>query len=135
MASAPYDDSSGPYGRERDDDPREHSLGDHSARERSLGEHVFIWIAWALAAGFWGASMTMFIGILRDAGQAVAAPDAPGAPGGMGYLAFVVIAFLVVAGALAYASLRTARMGGLEARSQAATADLYDRIERDGGRG
>ena len=112
MASAPYDVSPGSHALERDDAPP----------ERSLGEHIFIWIAWALAAAFWGVSMTIFVGILRDASQPVAAPSAPGAPGGMGYLAFVVAAFVVVAVALAYASLRTARMGGLEARSQAATA-------------
>ncbi len=124
MASAPYDESNSAYGRERGDTPR----------ERSLGEHVFIWIAWALAAAFWGASMTMFMGILRDASQAVAAPSVQGAPGGMGYLAFVVAAFVVVTVVLAYASLRSARAGGLEARSQAATAELYDRLERNGDR-
>lgn len=121
MASAPYDDRLSPYAREQDRAPR----------DRSLGEHVFIWIAWALAAAFWGASMTIFAGILRDASQSVAAPAAPGAPGGMVYLAFVIAAFAVVALALAYASLRTARMGRLEATSQSATAALYDRIEHD----
>ena len=120
MASAPYDDSTARYEQERVGAPR----------QRSVGEHIFIWIAWALAAAFGGASMTVFFGILRDAGQAVAAPAAPGAPGGMGYLAFVTAAFVVVALALAYASLRTAGRGPLEARGEAATAELYDRAER-----
>ena len=121
MASAPYDDRAGSYPQDQVAAPQ---------RERSVGEHIFIWIAWALAAIFWGASMTTFAGILRDAGQAVVQPSAPGAPGGMVYLGFVVVAFVVVSLAFAYASLRTARTGGPDVYSEAATAALYDHSEQ-----
>jgi hypothetical protein len=103
---------------------------DEAPHARSVGEHAFLWLAWALAAAFWGAALTTFVGILRAAGQAVATPAAPGAPGGMGYLAFVIAAFAVVALALAYASLRSRSSGPLEARSRRATAQLYDASER-----
>ena len=118
MASAPHEQGPGTYPGD-----------DETPRERSVGEHVFIWIAWALAAIFWGATATIFTGILSDASQAVQAPSAPGVPGGMGYLALVVIAFVAVTLALAYASLRTAWTGRLERRSQADAAAPYDRAD------
>jgi hypothetical protein len=107
---------------------------DAPPRERSLGEHVFLWLAWALAAAFWGAALTTFMGIIRAAGQPVAAPVAAGAPGGMGYLALVIAAFAIVALTLAYASLRTARPGVSEARSERRAVELYDAVERRDGR-
>jgi hypothetical protein len=106
-----------------------------AAPERSVGEHIFIWIAWALAAAFWGATLTTMVQIFRTVGQTTpgaGAPGAPGAPGGTAYLVMVIVAFLVMAGALAYAEFRSAgsRAGG---RREAATAALYNSIERQGG--
>jgi hypothetical protein len=107
-------------------------VGAARREERSVGEHIFIWIAWALAAAFWGASLTTMVEIFRAAGQALPAIDAPGAPGGSAYLVLVVTAFLVLALAIAYASIRsaTSRSG---AAGEAATAALYNSIERQGG--
>jgi hypothetical protein len=103
-----------------------------AAPERSVGEHIFIWIAWALAAAFWGATLTTMVQIFRSVGQATPGAGAPGAPGGTAYLAMVIVAFLVMAGALAYAEFRSAgsRAGG---RREAATAALYNSVERQGG--
>jgi hypothetical protein len=119
MASTPYEANTS-YERE-----------DEAPRERSVGEHVFIWVAWALAAAFWGATLTTISGILGSAGPASSAIAAAGAPGGWGYLALVVAAFLALAGALAYASLRSA--SGATRVSEVATASLYDSIERQQG--
>ncbi|HKR88767.1 MAG TPA: hypothetical protein VJS38_11395 [Phenylobacterium sp.] len=115
-------------------DGRTHADAHHrpAARERSLGEHIFIWIAWALAAAFWGATLTTMVEIFRTAAQpgpAVAA--APGAPGGSAYLVFVIVAFLVMAVALAWAEIRAASGSG--GRGERATAALYNSIERQGG--
>ena len=119
MASTPYGDRS--YAEARD-----------APRERSVGEHVFIWIAWALAAAFWGASLTTMVEIFRAAGQATPTISVPGASGGSAYLVFVVIAFLVMALALAYASIRSA-MAPSETAGEAATAALYNSVERQRG--
>src|SRR4051794_6404413 len=84
------------------------SVGDRAVqRERSLGEHIFIWIAWVLAAAFWGASLTTMVQIFRAAGKSASETvGAPGVPGGSAYLVLVVVAFLVMAFALAYAEIR-----------------------------
>lgn len=100
--------------------------------ERSVGEHIFIWIAWAVAAAFWGATLTTMVEIFRAAGQPSPTVATAGAPGGSAYLVLVVAAFLALAAAIAYASIRSAttRSG---AAGEAATAALYDSIERQGG--
>jgi|GEM_PF-2630469 len=105
--------------------------GEDPPRARSLGEHVFIWIAWALAAAFWGATLTTLVGILQAAGQTSSTLSAPGAPGGMLFLVLVVAAFLALAGALAYASVRSA--GQPRRVADGATAALYGDIDRQGG--
>jgi len=122
MAGAPYDDRNG------------YQTGDADApRERSVGEHVFIWVAWALAAAFWGATMTVLAGILRAAGAA-GGISASGASGVSAYLVLVIVAFLAMAGALAYASVRSAHgRRDLKAMSDAGAAALYNSIERQGG--
>jgi hypothetical protein len=117
MASAPFHVTSGAYGG--------------AAGERSMGAQIFIWIGWALAAAFWGASMTILAGILRDVGQPVSAPHAPGTAGGAGYLIFVIIAFVVFALSLAYGWLQTSRLGRFGGRGEAATAALYDQGDGD----
>lgn len=104
---------------------------DEAPRDRSVGEHIFIWIAWALAAAFWGASLTSMAGILRAAGASPSTISAPGLPGGSAYLVLVVAAFVGMAGALAYASVRSASRSTRP--GEAATAALYDTIERQGG--
>jgi len=105
-------------------------------RERSLGEHVFIWIAWALAAAFWGATMTSFFGILRAAGQPSPAPMGAADAGGISWAIIDVAGGVVVLGlALAYGAYRYAtRDRRMDPVTEAATARLYDAEERaDGG--
>lgn len=114
-------------GRDRAD------AGDHrAARERSVGEHIFIWIAWAVAAVFWGGAMTAMVQIFRTAAQSAqgaSAASAPGAPGGLGYLVLVIVAFLVMAFALVWAQFRAASRRS-DAPAEAATAALYNSIDR-----
>jgi hypothetical protein len=106
---------------------------DHRAvRQRNVGEHIFIWIAWAVAAVFWGGAMTAMVQIFRTAGQSVQGGAAPGAPGGMGYLVFVIVAFLVMAFALVWAQFRAASRRS-DAPAEAATAALYNSIDRQVG--
>lgn len=104
-------------------------------RERSVGEHIFIWIGWALAAAFWGATMTTFFGIIRAVQQPT--PGAMGATdaGGVGFLLMDVVGGLVVLGlAIAFGMFQFARRNrSLDPVTEASTARLYDIVERNGG--
>jgi hypothetical protein len=111
-------------------DRRAHEAHRAPERERSVGEHIFIWIAWALAAAFWGATLTTMVQIFRAAGQPGPQVSAPGVPGGSAYLVLVVVAFLVMAFALAWAEFRAASAGR---RGEAATAALYASVDHQGG--
>ena len=122
MASAPFDDISAAHERSYDEAPR----------ERSLGEHIFIWVAWALAAAFWGLTMTTFAGILRSVFQP--GPGAADARGVAGAVIYLVGGLIVLGLAMAYGSWMFARRNrSLDPTTEAATAALYDRIERQGG--
>lgn len=113
--------------------------GDHAGyvetpRYRDPGGIAFTWIAWALAFAFWALTMSSFFGILEAlaAGEPVDAPQAVGG-GGLGWL--MMIAVLVVLGAaIAWGAARWAtRDRRMDATTEAATADLYDSTQRDGG--
>jgi hypothetical protein len=106
-----------------------------SRRERSVGEHVFIWLAWALAAAFWGASMTTFVGILQAAAQPAPALASGAADvGGSGFLLMTVAAATLLGAALAYGMIRSNQSDPRRApATEARTAELYDSIERQGG--
>jgi hypothetical protein len=125
MAGAPYDERSA---------LRDQPLGE-SSRERSLGEHIFIWIAWALAAAFWGAVLTSGVGIVRAVSQPSPGPVGGVDAGGIGYLLMDVVGGMLLLGlAMAYGSWMFARRNRrLDPVSEAATAALYDRAEREGG--
>jgi hypothetical protein len=105
------------------------------ARERSVGEHIFIWIAWALAAAFWGATTTVFIGILRAVSTPTPGVSGGADAGGIGFLLMDVVGGLVLLGAvLAYGSWMYAKRNRrLDPVTEAGTAALYDSIERQGG--
>lgn len=114
------------------------SLREHGAaapRDRSLGEHVFIWVAWAAAAVFWGATMTTLVGIVRAIGQSSATAAGGADVGGVAWFVIDVVFGLVLLGAaLAFASWMYARRDRrLDPAGEAATARLYDAVERQGG--
>lgn len=92
-------------------------------RDRSVGEHIFIWCAWAVAAFFWGAYMTTIGHILA----AIATPTPAGVgPGWMVYLA--VAGFVALGAALAYGMLMGSRRDRrLDPAAEARTVDMYGR--------
>ena len=123
MASGPYHDAnSATYPRDAE-----------APRERSVGEHIFIWVAWAAAAVFWSAALTSVVGILQAAAQVTPTVRSPGVPGGMPYLALVILAFLLVALSLLYAELRTAHASRRVDAAGEAAAAFYSRVERETG--
>lgn len=117
--AASYDHAA--YGAKRD-----------APRERSVAEHIFIWIGWALAAAFWGATFTTVTGIFR----AVATPT-PGVVGGadfggVGYLVLGFVGVVLILGfAMAGVSWMFARRNrGLAPLADAKTAALYENADR-----
>jgi hypothetical protein len=111
------------------------AASDSVPRDRNLGEHIFIWIAWAVAAIFWGATMTTFVGILHAVGQPSPGPTGGADAGGIGFLLMDVVGGLVLLGlAMAIASAMVARRNRrLDPLTEAATAELYDSLDRQGG--
>lgn len=109
--------------------------GRTAPRDRSVGEHIFIWLAWAVAAAFWGATMTTLFGILEAISHGAPATQGGADFGGIAWLIIDVIGGLVLLGAaLAYGSWMYARRDRrLDPAGEAATADLYDAVERQGG--
>jgi hypothetical protein len=101
------------------------TLRGEAPRERSVGEHIFIWIAWAACAAFWGASLTIIGGIV----QAVTPPTAGGDAGLLlvNVVGWLVLAVLAMAAAGRMLARRTATPAPAR---EAATAALYDRLER-----
>ena len=117
------------------DDRRPAAERADTPRERSVGEHFFIWIAWALAAAFWGAAMTTFFGILDAVSRGPPATVGGGDFGGVAWLIIDVVAGLVLLGAVLAvgAGMSARRNRRLDPAGEAATAALYDDIERQGG--
>lgn len=104
-------------------------LSAHDARredeshDRRIGEHIFIWCAWAVAAFFWGAYMTTLGHIVA----AIATPTPIAV--GLGWWAYMAIAgFLGLAAALVYGMFMSShRDRRLDPAAEAKTAILYER--------
>jgi hypothetical protein len=103
---------------------------------RDVGPQIFLWLAWALAFGFWALTMSTFFGIL----SALAAGSPGGLEGGVdaggaGFFLIDVVAGVIGLGiALAYGMARWAtRDKRLDPVTEASTAALYDAVERGGG--
>jgi len=100
-----------------------HSPREEGARERRIGEHIFIWCAWAVAAFFWGAYMTTLGHIV--AALATPTPIAVG----LGWWAYIaIIAFVALAAAMIYGMIQSSRREHrLDRAAESKTAALYER--------
>jgi hypothetical protein len=109
---------------------------DSTSNYRDPAGTAFLWFGWAVAFAFWVAAMSTFFGIL----QSIAA-GGPGSirggvdAGGAGFLLMDVIGGLIVLGAaIAWGMARWAtRDKRRDPMTEAATAELYDSVERAGG--
>jgi hypothetical protein len=99
---------------------------------RSVGEQIFLWVAWTAAFAFWAFSMSTFFGIL----DAIAASPPGGLMGGMdaggaGFLLMTVVGVAALGLIIAYGAVRWAtRDKSLDPVTEASTAALYDAEER-----
>lgn len=130
MAVRPYSDlDDRAYANERRDDAYAETTSG------GVGAKIFLWVAWALAAAFWGFSLSTGIGIINSVGPA----DGPGAgETGFGGISWMLINFIggvvILGGALAYGAYRYAtRNKANDALTEAATHAEYDMIEANGG--
>ena len=97
---------------------------------------IFLWIAWAVAAIFWGVMLTTGAGILQAGDSpALARGDAQADAGGISWMLITVIGGLIVLGlAIAWGAYRWAtRDKSKDAMTEAATHAEYDLIEAHGG--
>ena len=99
---------------------------------RSVGEQIFLWLAWTAAFAFWAFSMSSFFGIF----DAIAAGPPGGLRGGVdaggaGFFLISVVGVVALGLIIAYGAVRWAtRDRSLDATTEASTAALYDAEER-----
>ena len=101
-----------------------------------VGGKIFIWIAWAVAAMFWGFVITSTYGILTASDNpAIGAPGGSADAGGLGFLLMDVIGGVFVLGlAIAWGTARWAsRDKSQDPLTEAATRRVYDLAEAAGG--
>lgn len=122
--------AAGPYGETEYRD-----TGAYESTGRGVAGQIFLWVAWAAAAIFWGFSLTTGLGILSST-PAVNGPG-PGEAdaGGVGWMLINFVGGLIVlGGAIAYGAYRYAsRDKRLDPMTEAATHAEYDEIESAGG--
>jgi hypothetical protein len=97
---------------------------------------IFLWLAWAAAAIFWGFMLTTGAGILAASDNPAIGNPAGGADaGGIGFLLMDVIGGMLILGlAMAWGTWRWAsRDKRNDPMTEAATRVEYDLIERAGG--
>jgi hypothetical protein len=117
-------------------DSRAHEATAPVSAYRDPAGTAVLWIGWALAFAFWVFAMSTFFGILEAIGR-----GGPGSimggidAGGAGFLLMDVIGGVIVLGiALAWGMARWAtRDKRQDAVTEAATAALYNEVERAGG--
>ncbi len=101
-----------------------------------LAGKAFLWIAWALAAVFWGFLLTTGVGILQATRAPSLARPVGGADiGGLGFFAMDVMGGLVVLGlAIAFGMWRySSRDKSMDPVTEAATAATYEMVDAAGG--
>jgi hypothetical protein len=122
------------YGDQTDTYSARTNASGHTSRD--LGATIFVWLAWAFAAMFWGFSLTTGFGIMQALGHpansGIGAGEADA--GGVGWMLINFVGVIVLGGALAFGAYRYAtRDKRKDPMTEASTAALYDTIEQEGG--
>ena len=95
---------------------------------------VFLWLAWAAAAVFWGFVLSTGVGILQSGSPEAAQPGGGADVGGVSWLVIDVIGVVLLGLALAWGMARWAwRNKTKDPMTEAATRAEYDLIEAHGG--
>jgi hypothetical protein len=131
MATLSYTDQSTPYAETRADGAhRQAGYGAH----RDLGATIFVWVAWAAAAFFWGVTLTTAFNILGTPAPAQALGPGEADAGGVGWGLMNFVGVIILGMAIAYGAFRYfTRDKRKDPMTEASTHALYDNIERRGG--
>jgi hypothetical protein len=124
------------YSDHHNDDLVRTDAGYEESASGGVAGKIFLWLAWAAAAVFWGLMLTTAVGILQAGDSAaLARGDAQADAGGVSWMLINVIGGLIVLGlAIAWGSYRWAtRDKRKDAMTEAATHAEYDLIEANGG--
>lgn len=128
MATLSYPDQSTPYGQTRAE------VHDTAPARRDVGATIFIWLAWAAAAFFWGATLTTAVNILGSPAPAQSVGPGEVDSGGIGWGLMNFIGVIILGLAIAYGAFRyLTRDKRKDPMTEAATHALYDRVEAAGG--
>jgi hypothetical protein len=134
MTTLPYDDRAAGYAETPSGGADRRVAVDRSERAPIGPGVIFLWIAWAIAAVFWLASLQIDVGIIEAVQRPVASTAAAADVGGIGFAMMTILGVVALGIALAYGLARTAtRNRALDPVTEAATASLYDQVERQGG--
>lgn len=132
MATLSYPDQSTPYAETRA--PEAHQEPGYGHARRDLGATAFVWLAWAAAAFFWGATLTTAVNILGTPAPAQGLGAGEADAGGVGWGLMNFVGVIILGLAIAYGGFRyMTRDKRKDGVTEAATAALYDRVERSGG--
>ncbi|HEY8570988.1 hypothetical protein [Phenylobacterium sp.] len=132
MATLSYTDQSTPYADAHA--PAAHHDTGYGRAHRDLGATAFVWLAWAAAAFFWGMTLTTAFNIMGVAPPAQALGPGEADAGGVGWGLINFVGVIVLGLAIAYGAMRYfTRDKRKDPVTEAATASLYDRVERSGG--
>jgi hypothetical protein len=140
MAATPYSEFNGaPRARAvtyEEAAAYEESSSSYESTAGGVGGQIFLWLAWAAAAIFWGVMLTTAAGILGAADSpAVARPGGGADAGGISWFLINVVGGTVVLGlAIAWGAYRYAtRNKANDPMTEAATRAEYDMVEAAGG--
>jgi hypothetical protein len=132
MATLTYPDHSTPYG----DTPATaaHHESGYGHAKRDLGATFFVWLAWAAAAFFWGMTLTTAAQIMGTPAPSQSLGPGEADAGGVGWGLMNFVGVIILGLAIAYGGFRyMTRDKRKDGVTEAATAALYDRVERSGG--
>lgn len=122
MATLSYPDRSTPYADSRP--------ATQAPARPDVGATIFVWVAWAAAAFFWGVTLTTAVHILGSPmpNQGVGPGEVD--QGGVGWGLMNVVGVIVLGLAIAYGAFRyMTRDKRKDPVTEASTHALYDRIE------
>jgi hypothetical protein len=124
MATLSYPDQSTPYGATRAE------AETRTSGRRDIAATIFVWLAWAAAAFFWGMTLTTAFHIIGTPAPNQAVGPGEVDQGGVGWGLMNFVGVIILGLAIAYGMFRyVTRDKRKDAITEASTHALYDRAD------